>query len=522
MKYWRIKILYSSILAFLLCFYQNVKAGNVIRDVEIESFFQEIAKPMLIADQMQSRGGVFKSQNSTIEKASPIYRPTFYTNYIPAIPVYKIGQTQSDLASGIKPLAVYGNQTDELKLPKIDILFINQPEINAFATGSDIYIYSGLIEAYDNSNLFRGVLAHELSHVLLSHALRGQIARSQAAKQGVAGGAMTTLLLAASGGAAAALIGGTAIATGHSSSSVLSHSREFETEADSKAMLLLSRSNSSVAGILDLMTEFKKNIRSDIPDLFRYFTTHPLPDERFNMIERYYNMEDKSMISTDLKIEEKFQRVKAKILGLNKKQENKITINSNKSGMPTGLSNRVEFYNLYRNMFYCFANSEYEKAINIANRIYSLSDPYINETLAQSYCSLGNIANANYYFHITKSLLNNNKLIEYEHADCLVRFGKESDDVKNGIEKLYVLFTTDYKYYNIGDLIKHACDKINNSGVEGLSDLISAMQFYNAGKITEAKLSIEKAIAAKNFHDSKYYEQIKKYYTMLKNDEQQN
>jgi lipopolysaccharide biosynthesis regulator YciM len=190
--------------------------------------------------------------------------------------------------------------------------------------------------------------------------------------------------------------------------------------------------------------------------------------------------------------------------------------------MPTGLSNRVEFYNSYRDMFYYFANSEYEKAVNIANGIYSSSDPYINEALAQSYCSLGNIANANYYFHITKSLLNNNKLIEYEHADCLVRFGKEVIDVKSGIDKLYVLFTTDYKYYNIGDLIKHACDKINNSGVEGLSDLISAMQFYNAGKITEAKLSIEKAIAAKNFHDSKYYEQIKKYYTMLKNDEQQN
>src|SRR5947209_17852218 len=60
-----------------------------------------------------------------------------------------------------------------LRPENVSIVLLQDNSINAFVVnGQTVYIHSGLLQAADNSNQVQGVIAHELGHIVGGHSIR--------------------------------------------------------------------------------------------------------------------------------------------------------------------------------------------------------------------------------------------------------------------------------------------------------------------------------------------------------------
>lgn len=151
--------------------------------------------------------------------------------------------------------------TDE-SLYRYRFHIVVDPRINAYALpGGHIVIYTGLIEAADSASEAAGVLAHEISHVELHHALRNMI-RSSGPR------AVLGVLL---GNYSAGVWGNLAEHLGS-----LNYNRELESEADLEGLKILHR-----AGVPDNgMENFFAKMAARENALLHLLARHPASDER--------------------------------------------------------------------------------------------------------------------------------------------------------------------------------------------------------------------------------------------------
>ena len=202
-----------------------------------------------------------------------------------------------------------------LRPENVQIVMINDKEINAFVAGGQIvYIHSGLITAADNANQVQGVIAHEIGHITGGHIIRF----NEGAK--VATGIMLLSLLL--GAAAMAAGGGEAgagiLAAGQQAAmgKFLAFSRTQEVSADAAGASFLEKAGISGKGSLEFFKKLQnQEFRLAIPQEDSYGRTHPLSGERLAMLEGTYKASSSWNAKTDPALEERFQRVKAKLVG---------------------------------------------------------------------------------------------------------------------------------------------------------------------------------------------------------------
>ncbi|MDE1917923.1 MAG: M48 family metalloprotease [Sphingomonadales bacterium] len=198
----------------------------------------------------------------------------------------------------------------------VDVVLVNDPEINAFVAGGQaVYVNSGLINAADSALEVQGVVAHELGHVVGGHAIdtRGMKQASNIS--------ILSLLLA---GAAAAAGGGEAalgvFAAGQQAAlgSYLSYTRGEEEAADAAGARFLSGAGLSGRGSVEffhklLTMENRYGITRG--DEAAFYSTHPLTDDRIQFLQDVYEKDPAWTKPSDPVLEERFQRVKAKLFG---------------------------------------------------------------------------------------------------------------------------------------------------------------------------------------------------------------
>ena len=160
---------------------------------------------------------------------------------------------------------------------KIDLYFIKEPSINAFALpGGKVVIQSGLIEKANSWEEVLGVLSHELAHVTRRHHLRGVINNI---------GLFT--VISALVGDVSALAGTFANIGGELAS--LSNSREFELEADETGWNYLVKSRVNPEGLISffetLQKEEKGKLSSKNKKIMSFLSTHPDTKERINTLK---------------------------------------------------------------------------------------------------------------------------------------------------------------------------------------------------------------------------------------------
>ena len=205
-------------------------------------------------------------------------------------------------AAGLRPDDVQG-------------ILIQDNSINAFVAGGQIvYLHSALITEADNANEVQGVIAHELGHVTGGHMIRLYEGLEQAGHISI----LSLILGAAAMAAGAGEAGMGIMAMGQQAAMgrFLAFSRVQENSADQAGASYLKQAGISGRGSLAFFRRLQNlEFRLNIPQDNGYARTHPLHQERISRLESMYAADPAWDRPTDPALEERFQRVKAKLTG---------------------------------------------------------------------------------------------------------------------------------------------------------------------------------------------------------------
>src|SRR3954447_22305055 len=166
----------------------------------------------------------------------------------------------------------------ELQHPEFQYTFevVNVKEINAFALpGGPMFVNRGMIEAAHTDGEVAGVMAHELSHVLLRH---GTAQASKATKYEVGQIAGAVLGAIVGGGLGQVISTGTQFGLG---TAFLRFSREYERQADIEGAQIMARAGYDPRDMANMFRTIEKQGGSGGP---QWLSDHPNPGNRVEYI----------------------------------------------------------------------------------------------------------------------------------------------------------------------------------------------------------------------------------------------
>ena len=197
----------------------------------------------------------------------------------------------------------------------VKIVLINDDSINAFVAGGQIvYVHSGLLQAADNVNEVQGGVAHELGHIADGHVVLGDAAMKPAMGMYLLSMVLGLAAMAAGGGAAGAGI----MAAGQQAAmgKVLSFSRTQESTADAAGAKYLNTAGITGKGMLSFFKKLQnQEYRYGYTNIDPFAQTHPLSSDRIQALTADLQASPAWNKPVDPKLQERFLRVKAKLLG---------------------------------------------------------------------------------------------------------------------------------------------------------------------------------------------------------------
>lgn len=169
---------------------------------------------------------------------------------------------------------------DEFRQPAFRYTFdvVNLKEINAFALpGGPMFLHRGMIEAAKTDAEVAGVMAHELSHVILRHGT-AQATKGQKFQIGAIAGQVLGSIV---GGKTGAVISqGSQIGLG---TYFLKYGREYEREADLLGAQIMARAGFDPRQMANMFRTIEKQGGGSGPE---FLSDHPNPGNRYEAINR--------------------------------------------------------------------------------------------------------------------------------------------------------------------------------------------------------------------------------------------
>ena len=167
----------------------------------------------------------------------------------------------------------------ELDNPRLELIVVNNPTMNAFAVpGGIIGVHTGIFSYAENEDQMVSVLAHELAHLSQRHFARGLEAQRNSASIGLAGLLAGLVLAATVGGDAgvAALSATQAL----SSQNQLRYSRSNEKEADRFGLRIMEASGRDPRAAAAMFESMMKRLRYAGSRPPEFLLTHPITEKR--------------------------------------------------------------------------------------------------------------------------------------------------------------------------------------------------------------------------------------------------
>jgi hypothetical protein len=242
----------------------------------------------------------------------PVMRDDAVTSY-----VEDIGRR---LTAAIRP---------DLRHPEFRYTFevINVREINAFALpGGPMFVNRGMIEAAKSEGEVAGVMAHELSHVVLRH---GTAQASKATKYEVGQVAGAVLGAIIGGGWGQVISQGTQFGLG---AAFMRFSREFERQADLEGSHIMARAGYEPREMANMFKTIEKQGGSGGP---QWLSDHPNPGDRYDYITREAQV---LRVENPIRDTRGFEQVKTHLRQLSPAP---TTEQAMKTGRTTGTSGRT-------------------------------------------------------------------------------------------------------------------------------------------------------------------------------------
>ncbi len=156
---------------------------------------------------------------------------------------------------------------------------VNSDQVNAFALpGGYVYVNRGLIEDAERLDQLAGTLGHEIGHVVERHSVK-DIQTQQKTNLGLAVVCTLTNICHSGLAQAAVQVGGTAL--------IARHSRLDELQADSEAVINVTRAGYDPRGIPELFEILLREREYQPTVVEGWFASHPLEETR---IQRARNL----------------------------------------------------------------------------------------------------------------------------------------------------------------------------------------------------------------------------------------
>lgn len=167
----------------------------------------------------------------------------------------------------------------EIEDPRLDLVIINNPTMNAFAVpGGVVGVHTGLFLYAENEHQLASVLAHELAHLSQRHYAR-QLGNQKAASYGTLAGLLAGIVLAATVGSDAGMAAMTATQAA-ALDSYLRYSRQNEQEADRLGIETMVRSGHDPAAVPAMFERMLAATRYTGQKPPEFLMTHPLTEKR--------------------------------------------------------------------------------------------------------------------------------------------------------------------------------------------------------------------------------------------------
>ena len=156
----------------------------------------------------------------------------------------------------------------------------------------------------------------------------------------------------------------------------LYYSRTQEASADQSAISLLCNSNQPSRGLESFLKILDRET-SQATANYRYKTTHPLTSDRYNWLKNTYKKYPKCQNKLDLKIEKKFQNIKAKLTAYTHSQDEVVAL----------YQNEQDEFAQYAVAATYFFNGNKKRSIELINSLIDRNptNPYFHEFLGEIY-----------------------------------------------------------------------------------------------------------------------------------------
>jgi len=205
---------------------------------------------------------------------------------------------------------------------------VNVREINAFALpGGPMFVNRGMIEAAHTEGEVAGVMAHELSHVVLRH---GTAQASKATKYEVGQVAGAVLGAIIGGGWGQVISQGTQFGLG---AAFLRFSREYEKQADLEGSHIMARAGYDPRDMANMFRTIEKQGGAGGP---QWLSDHPNPGNR---VEYITQEAEKLRVENPVRDSRNFQQIQAHLKQLPRAPTTEDATRN--AGRPTGTSGRA-------------------------------------------------------------------------------------------------------------------------------------------------------------------------------------
>lgn len=182
---------------------------------------------------------------------------------------------------------------------------VNLKEINAFALpGGPMFVNRGMFDAAQGEGEVVGVMAHELSHVLLRHGT-ANATKAQRFQVGAVAGAIAGAIIG--GGWGEAISQGSQFGFG---AWLMKYSREYEKQADLLGAQIMARAGYDPRDLARMFEAIEKESKGNTPP--QWLSSHPNPGNRV----QYIRAEADKLKIADRPTAAGFQNVKTRFAGL--------------------------------------------------------------------------------------------------------------------------------------------------------------------------------------------------------------
>ena len=302
----------------------------------------------------------------------------------------------------------------------VNIILVQSSDLNAFvAGGSNIFIYTGLIEKTDNPGELIGVIAHEVGHITGGHLIRTRDALERASYESIIGtilGIGAAIATGETGAVPALSLGSNSFAQRR----FLAHSRVQESSADQAALSYMEKARLDPTGLSTFLAKLESEILAPLDQQSEYILTHPLVENRIEALKRRIEESPNAGKGFPEKWDREHALMKAKLLGFINPGQVLWVYDDRDQSIPAQYARAIAAYR----------NNQVDASISLMDRLIEEEpeNPYFKELKGQALVDYGQLQEALPYYEQAVTMLPSSGLLRIALSHAMIETANQNEN----------------------------------------------------------------------------------------------